>query len=170
MAEFEAEAFNKLRKMLESTSVEAVPAAEDAAAKVYLRAIRAAAPTAKRWIRKTGVYSTGDLKRSIKIVQGREIKTPSVKAGTRTRRLFVGPTKKKGFYGFFIEKGWTATGPKRRQRTGRVRAHSQRGVTGGRTIAGRPWFSSAVRSADSEALHAAESAFNSKLRELDNRG
>ena len=155
MAGIEADEFNALAKLLRATSAEAVPVAEDAAAQVYLQAAKSAAPR-----------RTGQLQQSIKVIEGKPRRTLM---GDTRNRLFVGPEKKKGYYGYFVEKGWTATGPKRRKRGATMTTHSQSGVTGGRKIPGRPWFEPAVRSADAQAVQAAEAAFNAKLRELDQR-
>lgn len=150
MDEFEA-----LIHLLRATSAEAVPAAENAAAVVYRDAARAAAPR-----------RSGQLASSIAVIEGRPLRTLM---GDTRRRLFVGPEKKKGYYGYFIEKGYTATGGRRRRRPATETTHGQKGVTGGRKIVGRPWFDPAMRSADAAATEAAESAFDAKMKELDSR-
>jgi len=182
MAESEFEAFNALRRLLVSIPKEAVPAAEDAAAQVYLNAAIAAAPR-----------KTGTLAGSIKIIEGKIRATLS----GDVRRVFVSPEKRKGYYGFFLEKGWRVPlGPRqtfytkrgalaraarakglpgraftsrRLARSGRGAAHSQQGLTGYKQIPGRPWFWPAINAADSAAVQTAEVAFNEKLKELDSR-
>lgn len=153
MARYDVPEFEALRKLLESTAAIAVPAAENAAAEVYREAISAAAPR-----------RTGQLSRSVKVFEGKN--RGALTQEFERRRLLVGPEKKKGFYGYFVEKGWTATGSRRKGRTATKTTHSQRGVSGGRKISGRPWFGQAVKSADSRALQAAEEAFNNKLNQL----
>jgi hypothetical protein len=163
--------FEALRKLLEATSRETVAAAEDAAAAVYREAIAAAAPR-----------KTGELAGSVEVV---ESKNKTVLTGDARRRVLVGPTKKKGFHGYFVEKGWKhPIGPRvtlatrrgraittgRRARAAHANTHSQRGVSGYREIPGRPWFKAAVRNADARALAAAEQAFNAKLNELNSKG
>lgn len=152
--------FDALIKLLRATSAEAAPAAENAAAAVYRDAAIAAAPR-----------RSGQLAASIKIIEGRPLK--SLMGETR-QRLFVGPEKKKGYYGYFIEKGYTATGRATRAKTGRRSArnatattHGQKGISGGRHIPGRPWFAPAIAGADSRAVNAAETAFDVKLKQLD---
>lgn len=172
MAQIEIEAFQSLIKLLEATSAEAIPAAQNAAAQVYQQAARSAAPVETSGNpfgknRNVTPKHPGQLLESVKIIQGREIKKLAMGKGQPLRRLFVGPEKKKGFYGYFLEHGWTATGPKRRERTATKNTHSQKGVSGGRRIQRPPWFEPAIKSSDSAAVSAAETAFNQKLRELD---
>jgi len=159
MAGFEQEAFNALRDMLAGVAKEAVPEAEMAAAKVFRTAARAAAPV-----------DSGQLRASINVIEGKDKTALSTQAGeSARRRLFVGPEKKKGYYGFFLEKGHRTAGPHRvKCGTGGI-GHSQAGVVTQRTVPGRPWFEPAIRSAEASAMSAAESAFNTKLAELNSR-
>lgn len=153
------DAFEALRNMLAGVSKEAVPAAEDAAARVYLSAARDAAPR-----------DSGQLRSSIKIIEGKDKKALSVESGGSTRRrLFVGPEKKKGYYGFFVEKGHKTAGPRRIKRRASGNTHSQSGVASKREIPAKPWFEPAIRSAESQAIQAAEVAYNGKLAELNGR-
>lgn len=166
----ESDEFNALIKLMRDTSVFAADAATDAAAQVFKQAAIAAAPR-----------KSGQLAKSIKIIKGR--KTRSL-IGTGRERVFVGPEKRKGYYGYFLEKGYrlpagsaqqfeTRSGrrftTRRIARTGRGAAHSQRGLTSFKQIPPRPWFEPAVRSAEGSATSAAESAFDRKLYELDSR-
>lgn len=171
------DAFDALADLLKNGVPEAVIAAEDAAAKIYQQAIRSAAP-----------QKTGQLKSSAKIFESKDRK---VLSGENRKRVLVGPEKKRGFYGYFLEHGWKAPrGPRvtyttiRGDRwnpkgttytTGRLRrttggaASSQMGREEFKQIPARPWFDSAVKGADSAAETAAESAMNAKLSELDGR-
>jgi len=175
-----ADEFDALIKLLRATSTEAVPAAEDAAAIVYRDAARAAAPR-----------KTGQLAASIKVIEGRPI-TGTLMGETR-KRLFAGPEKKKGYYGYWLEHGWKhPIGPrityttKRGDRwnpaghtytTGRLRrytgkaAHSQMGTESFKWIKSKykGWFEKSQRAADARAMAAAEAAFNAKLAEIDGR-
>jgi hypothetical protein len=85
MAGVEIRGFEELRRSvaaLEKAVVdEALKAAEDAAAP----------------------RRTGQLASSVNVFEGRDRKALS---GQTRRRLLVGPEKRKGFYGFFLEKGW----------------------------------------------------------------
>jgi hypothetical protein len=159
MAGFEQEAFGNLRDLLVDTAKEAVPAAEDAAAQVFLQAIRSAAPS-----------KTGQLRASIKIIESKDKSALSVEAGgTARRRLFVGPEKKTGYYGYFVERGHKTAGSKRISRTGRGASHSQKGVAATGNVEAHPWFVDAVNAAEPRALAAARAAFDDKLNELNSR-
>jgi hypothetical protein len=159
MANVELEAFNGLYEMLRDVSKVAVVAAEDAAAKVYRDAARAAAPVGK-----------GQLRRSIKIVEGKLRGTLSMGVGLSTRgRLFVGPEKRTGFYGFFLEKGHKVSGPRRIKRGRSGSTHSQAGSAATGTVDARPWFEPAMIAAEPQAMEAFESAFNAKLDELNRK-
>lgn len=158
MAGFELDAFMALRDLLASMPREAIPAAEEAAAQVLVDAARAAAPV-----------QSGQLRRSIGIIRGRDRNTLVSPIGDSARRVFIGPEKRKGYYGFFLEKGHKTAGPHRVKRgTGGI-AHSQSGVATQRMVPARPWFEPAIKSAEQSALTAAERAFNSKLEQLNSR-
>ena len=169
MAETEIEAFNALRRLLVATSTEAVEAADMAAADVYYRIIQGAAPVLKADTPSPG-HPAGQLRASVKIIKSARTKLLSTMQGNVTPRIFVGPEKRAGYYGFFIEHGWVATGPRRRQRAAVGNTHSQRGVTGGHKVDAHPWFEPAVQQAESQAVQAAHTAFSAKLQELDSKG
>lgn len=186
-----ADPFQALQQLLSSTMRQAVPAAEIAAARKYRSAARAAAPV-----------DSGQLRRSINIIESKD-KSPlyvglDSGAGGLRRRLFVGPEKKQGYYGYFVEHGWNAPlGPsetfhalrgglarsyrerglpgrpfesRRVARPAGRAAHSQQGLTKTKQIAGTLWFRQAIARADAAAYAAAEAAFNRKLSELNSRG
>jgi hypothetical protein len=161
MAGFESEAFNALRDMLAGVSKEAIPEAEDAAAKVFLSAARAAAPVV-----------SGRLRKSIAIIEGKDTGVLSTGfGGTTRRRLFVGPEWRKGYYGFFVEEGHKTAGPHRVRRSRSLdgRTHSQSGVETSKMVSARPWFEPAINASEPKALQAAEAAFNTKLQELNGK-
>lgn len=157
MAGTGSDEFDALIRLLRATSAEAVPVAENAAAVVYRDAAIAAAPR-----------KSGQLAASIKVIEGRPLK--GTLTGETRKRLFVGPEKRKGYYGYFVEKGHRSAGPKRIGRTAKGNTHSQRGVESKKQIPARPWFEASQRSADSRAVQAAESAFNAKVEELNRKG
>lgn len=140
------DAFKEVSKFLAGVSREAVPAGEDAAAKVFLAAAQAAAPK-----------KSGGLQRSIKIVKGKSKRLFSTgnDLGEQARK-FVGPEKKKGYYGFFVEKGHKA-------RSGKSSDLLRK------TVAARPWFEPAMKAVEDQALSAAENAVNQKLEELNSK-
>lgn len=147
---------------------EVVIAAEDAAAEVFKAAILAATPVLKSSSRST--HPSGQLRSSVTIIESKDRKL----TGVARRGLFVGLEKRKGFYGFFIDQGFTAMGRAGRKkryagvatRKGGAVMHSQSGSTGGKWIPGTNWFASAVRSAMAAATAAYESAFSQKCNEV----
>lgn len=159
MAAAETEAFDNLYELLKATSTQATGAAEDAAAAVFAEAARAAAPRA-----------SGQLAGSVKIIDSQIKGTLSfgTEIGNR-RRLFVGPEKRRGFHGYFIETGWRTAGSKRIKRGTGGRAHSQKGSAHSRQIPGKPWFAPAIAGAESRAQAAAENAFNQELDRINSR-
>jgi hypothetical protein len=158
MAGIEMKGFEDLKRDVERFSKivqdEALNAAEEAAANVIVRIVEAAAPR-----------KTGDLAGSVKVVESHDRQQLT---GNTRRRLLIGPTKKKGYYGFFLDKGWRhPLGPRitlstRRGNvftTGRLarpssgNTHSQRGVSGYRTIAPRYWFTKLAQAPMQHSRH-----------------
>ena len=150
-----SDAFGGLALLLKSGSGPAVKAAQDAAAKVYVRAAKAAAPR-----------DSGQLEQSITVSR---VLDPGYSAEVGQRdNVRVGPSQRRGYYGYFIEKGHRTAGPHRVNRdTGRA-AHRQRGAEVRRSIPARPWFEPAIESAHGEALKAAEAAFYRVMKAKDN--
>jgi hypothetical protein len=133
----------------------ALRAAEDAAAQVVRRAVESAAPR-----------KSGQLAGSITVFEGIDRKALS---GSPRRRLLVGPGKKKGFYGFFLQKGWIWS-KGRRKRAASGNTHSQSGQTeGSHRIPPHQWFPNPGE-VEARAQGAGESAFmaviESKLNEM----
>jgi hypothetical protein len=96
MAGIEMKGLEDLKRNVEQFSKvvqdEAIQAAEDAAAKVVKTAVETASPR-----------ESGQLASSVQIFESRDRKALT---GQTRRRLLIGPEKKKGFYGFFLQKGW----------------------------------------------------------------
>jgi HK97 gp10 family phage protein len=109
-------------KLTDEIFAQALNAAEDAAAEVFKAALRAAAPRGE----------SGDLEKSIVIYEARDRR--ALFRGTARRRLLVGPGKRKGFYGYFLEYG-----------TGKMAA--------------RPWARPACDAVAGEAQAAGQRAF-----------
>ncbi len=104
----------------------ALQAAEDAAAEIVIRAVKSAAPR-----------KTGQLAESIDVFEAID---RTALTGSSRRRLLIGPGKRKGYYGFFLEKGWTWS-KRRRRRAAMGNTHSQSGPTeGSHSIPPHPWF------------------------------
>jgi hypothetical protein len=129
-------------------------AAEDAAAQVVRQAVESAAPR-----------KTGQLAGSIDVFEGVDRKALT---GSPRRRLLIGPGKKKGFYGFFLQKGWVWS-KGRRKRTASGNTHSQSGPTeGSHRIPPHPWFPNPVE-VEAKAFEAGQKAFETVLNtELQN--
>jgi hypothetical protein len=81
------------------------------------------------------------------------------------RRLLVGPDKKKGFYGFFLQKGWIwSKGRRRRAASGNT--HSQSGSTeGSHRIPPHPWFPNPAE-VEAQAFAAGERVFIDTIQQL----
>jgi hypothetical protein len=148
MAGVEMKGFEELVRncsYLSKTVLEqALQAAEDAAAEVVRQAVESAAPR-----------KTGQLAESVAVFEGID---RTALSGSQRRRLLVGPDKRKGFYGFFLEKGWTwSKGRRKRVATGNM--HSQSGPTEGtHKISPHPWFPDQI-SVEEKAYAAGEAAF-----------
>jgi hypothetical protein len=166
MAETEIGAFNALIRLLEAASTEAAAAAIDAAANVYLEAARSAAPIGTSL---KSSHPPGQLRESIRVIKSNKSSLFSSLQGNVTQRVFVGPEKKTGYYGYFVEKGHKTAGRRRIARRATQTGHSQRGSTKSNSIAARPWFERAIQSAESRAIEAGQNAFNQKLEEIDSR-
>jgi hypothetical protein len=122
----------------------ALQAAEDAAAQVVMRAVKSAAPR-----------KSGQLAESIEVIESID---HTVLRGSPRRQLLMGPGKKKGYYGFFLEKGWTWS-RRRRRRAATRNTHSQSGPTeGSHRIPSHPWFPNPVE-VEARARAAGEAAF-----------
>jgi hypothetical protein len=171
MAGIEMKGFEDLKRDVEAfartVQDEALKEAEDAAAQAIVKMVEIAAPR-----------DSGDLARSVEIVESHDRRQLT---GDTRRRLLIGPTKKKGFYGFFLDKGWKhPIGPRitlstrrgrvfttgRRARAGYRNTHSRRGVSGYRTIPGTKWFSNLTPRLESAARAAGETAFTNKVNQI----
>lgn len=161
------------KELSERIGLAVVVPAEDAAAAVFENAIRSADIPRK----------TGQLASSIVTI---EAKRKNELVGTKSGRrgLYVGIEKKKGYYGYWLDVGWTTTGRKklvsvswhgapaklewtrRRARPSSRGTHSQQGTTSGRKIPGTHWFTNAVQSAMAAAKRAYEDAFHDALRKI----
>lgn len=152
MAGVEIKGFQELVRNCNYLSKEvlekALQAAEDAAAKVVRQAVESAAPR-----------KTDQLAESINVFEGIDRKALS---GSPRRRLLIGPGKKKGFYGFFLQKGWIWS-KGRRKRAAIGNTHSQSGPTeGSHRISPHPWFPNPAE-IESRAQTAGEAAFMSVI-------
>jgi len=153
------------------SGIDAMQSAQDSAAKVIRDAVKAAAPRGE----------TGQLSKSVKIFKSKP-KGLSVSSSTAAVRILIGPEKKKGYYGFFLAKGWrTPLGKaqtfttrrgrsfttRRIARTASGSTHSQQGITENRAVpAPYPeWVVRAGSSVEQQATDAWVKTYKNKLKE-----
>ena len=107
---------------------------------------------------------TGQLKQSVDVFFSTDRKTG------RVGRILIGPEKRKGFYGYFLAKGWIPTGPRRRRRvSGTERGHGQAGIeaTGAKIPAPYPdWFDNLNSAAESVAEQAGAAVFEQVIERV----
>lgn len=161
MAGIEIRGFDELRRNTErlcrAIEDEAVRAAEDAAAAVIKAAVRASAPR-----------RTGALAASVAVFEGKDRRALT---GLTRRRLLVGPEKRKGYYGYFVEHGWLTAGSRRRARAAQASTHGQKGAAAARRIPPKPWFARAAATVEVQAWEAGRRAFEEAVeRELHRMG
>ena len=135
MAAIEIRGFEELRRNAErlgkAIAEEAVTAAEDAAAAVVKSAVEAAAPR-----------KSGQLESSVRIFEGIDRRALS---GSIRRRLVIGPEKRKGFYGYFVDVGWNMRGKR---------------------VSGTAWLTKAAASVERQAQEAGTAAFDAVLNRI----
>ena len=123
----------------------ALQAAEDAAAEAITQAVKSAAPR-----------KSGQLVESIGVFEGID---RTALTGSSRRRLLIGPGKKMGYYGFFLEKGWTWSKGRRSRKAAARNTHSQSGPTeGSHRISPHQWFPDTA-AVETRAYAAGEAAF-----------
>jgi len=125
----ELKGFEELRRNAErlgkAIAEEAVTAAEDAAAKVVRAAVESAAPR-----------KSGQLGSSVRVFEGVDRKALT---GSARRRLLIGPEKRKGFYGYFLDVGWNIRGKR---------------------VPGTGWMTKAAAAVERQAQEAGTAAFD----------
>lgn len=110
---------------------EAVTAAQDAAARGIKSAVESAAPR-----------KSGRLASSVRVFEGVDRKELT---GSIRRRLLIGPEKRKGCYGYFVDVGW----------------HS-----GCRRLSGKGWMTKAATSVEQQALATGTAAFEAVVNRV----
>ena len=135
MAGVEIRGFEELRRNAErlgkAIAEEAVTAAEDAAAKVVRAAVESAAPR-----------KSGQLESSVRIFEGVDRKALT---GSIRRRLLIGPEKRKGFYGYFLDVGWNIRGKR---------------------VSGTGWMTRAATAVEQQAQEAGTAAFEAVVNRI----
>jgi hypothetical protein len=133
---------NYLSKVVLETALQA---AEDAAAETVTQAVKSAAPR-----------KSGQLAESIDVFEGID---RTALTGSSRRRLLIGPGKKMGYYGFFLEKGWTWSKGRRSREAAARNTHSQSGRSEGtHRIPPHQWFPDSAK-IEARAYAAGEAAF-----------
>ena len=131
----EIKGFEELRRNAErlgkAIAEEAVTAAEDAAARVVKAAVESAAPR-----------KSGQLASSVRIFEGVDRKALT---GSIRRRLLIGPEKRKGFYGYFLDVGWNIRGKR---------------------VSGTGWMTKAAASMEQQAQEAGTAAFDAVVSRI----
>jgi len=166
---------------LRATSAEAVPAAAGCGGWLSIVTLLARPLRARR----------GSCAASVKVIEGPSYQWQTLTGETR-KRLFAGPERKKGYYGYFLEHGWkhpigprTTYTTKRGDRwktggstytTGRAQtihrrryAASQMGTTQSKQIPAARGLRHRNGPPTPRATAAAEAAFEAKMKELDSR-
>ena len=159
-----ANAFDGIKDLLKTASVEGIDAARKEAADVYIRAAKQSAPN-----------RSGRLAKSIKLIEGKSNGALTTTVAGSDRRYYVGPEKRTGYHGYFVDKGHRSN---IRAFNGKVysnriprKGKSARPQSGESepniTVAARPWFESAIKGVEQEAQGAAERAFYQVLSRKD---
>ena len=135
MTGIEIRGFEELRRNAErlgkAIAEEAVTAAEDAAASVVKSAVESAAPR-----------KSGQLESSVRVFEGVDRKALT---GNIRRRLLIGPEKRKGFYGYFLDVGWNI---------------------GGNRVSGTGGMTKAAASVEQQAQEAGTAAFDAVVSRI----
>ena len=149
----------------------ALESAQDAAAKVIKEAMKAGAPVESR---STNPFSkgfgsnpkhpSGQLRESIIIAKRKD----KALTGANAQQVRVGPSNQKGFYGYFLSKGWRSAGSRRVARKATGNTHSQSGSATSKKISAPypDWADRAAEGASQQAYDAGEKAFNATLDKL----
>jgi hypothetical protein len=85
---------------------------------------------------------SGQLQSSVRIFEGIDRKALT---GSIRRRLLIGPEKRKGFYGYFVDVGWN---------------------TGGKRVSGTGWMTRAATSVEQQALAVGTAAFEAVVNRI----
>ncbi len=149
--------------------VEALDAAQDAAAQVVKDAIEAAAPVSKarQGLKSLPQHSSGNLRAHIVIVMAKPKGLTTTGPQKSVRRVLIGPSKKEAYYAYFLEEGWIwSKGSRKRQAyTNKLggTTHSQSGKTEGtHRIEPHKWFPK-PSSFENAAFEAGKAAFEQTI-------
>lgn len=163
-----------VKQFSERVQEEAVDVGVWAAARASKEIIEAAAQ---------GVHKvSGSLGNSVKIIA---YKNRGLTGSKFSDKLQIGPERKSGFQGFFVDRGWKhPTGPRknvqtrrgrsfvtgRRARTASGNTHSQSGVSGSKKIEGTHWFTKVIPQVETAAEKAGNEAITRRIKRLAKQG
>ena len=152
------------RQIADVLLVEALDAAQDAAAQVVKEAIEAAAPVSKTPPSK---HTSGNLRAHIVIALAKAKGLTTTGIQKAVRRVLIGPSKKEAYYSYFLEMGWNWSKGKRKRQAYKNRlggmTHSQSGKTEGtHRIEPHKWFPK-PSSFENAAFEAGKAAFEATL-------
>jgi len=147
-----------------TAAIEALEAAENAAAKLIKERLQQAAPVGSP---ATKDKHPGQLRKSIRIVRYKDraqlhgLVSMTIDRGA-TQKLVIGPERKTGYYGFFLEHGWSS--PSFRRIKGSkylMKSYSNlKRISGGH----QGWFSRVADTVERSATAAGEAAAMALLR------
>ena len=185
MAGIEVRGFADLRRNTERIRRVVLEDAMEAAYATAAETIRSAAEAASP-VRKTrGKRPVGQLRRSNRIFKGKTRELAATGSQRSIGRMLVGPSKEKGYYGYWLEEGWHPAGrrityyakagrwwsegkwvaTRRRLRQARGTTHSQMGsIQNENFIEGTRWFSRIAAGAEESAQEAGRNAFDEVMR------
>jgi len=156
----------QLRDIGATATIEALEAAENAAANVIKKRLQQAAPVGSA---ATKDKHPGQLKKSIRIVKYKDraqlhgLTSMVIERGA-TQKLVIGPERKTGFYGFFLEHGWQTPSFRRLKGYKYVKKQypDQRPISGGH----KGWFTAVQETVEASAIKAGEEAALRLLRKF----
>jgi hypothetical protein len=162
------EAIKNIGTISNLVRIEALEAAQKAAAGYMKTHINAAAPVgtvSRPASGKRPAHKAGQLKASVGIIERRQDRTSLEYS---VPGLMVGPNKPKGYYGYWQQEGWIPTNV-RRARKATATSHSQSGANlqGRGKVTPHPnWFRNVCDACSIGAEKAGVNAFNQKVREI----
>lgn len=182
------ELIDRFNRTISGLDTEGVEVLKQAAVDVFLPAIRAATPVGTQDNKSKKRPGHGELKRSVRVTKGKSNALTSTGKATKLAVTRVGPEKKHGYYGYWLETGWkmplyttfyyTRAGrwhpenvlikTKRRRRPTElaVGTHTQMGTSYVKVIPPpyKDWFRDVIRNVTGEALRKGFEAFDAILK------
>ena len=154
----------QLRDIGATATMEALEAAENAAAQLVKERLRQAAPVGSTATRDK---HPGQLRRSIRVVKYKDraqlhgLVSMTIDRGA-TQKMVIGPERKTGYYGYFLEHGWRSPSFRRIKGSKYLTKMypNQKRIHGGH----QGWFSRVVDTVEESAMAAGEAAAMALLK------